>query len=146
MDGGDWASVVSAGVAVAGAIGSTVLFFLSRGEKAEAARQAVLATQAAVDAAAAESRSADAAERAAQALEEQNRLAAEQQSAAEESPWQFERVINMKFRLRNGLNGRAYGVQLASNVPLRNPKAWDQIDGQGLLNSWPSMVQASQLR
>lgn len=92
MDGGDWASVVSAGVAVAGAIGSTVLFFLSPGEKAEAARQAVLATQAAVDAAAAESRSADAAERAAQALEEQNRLAAEQQSAAEESPWQFERV------------------------------------------------------
>ncbi|MGP4054281.1 hypothetical protein ACTWP6_05570 [Mycobacterium sp. 4D054] len=133
MSPGDIASIVSAAVAVAAAAGSLFGYLRARAEKAEAAEQAAIATRAAVDAADAERRSADAAERSAAALEEQNTLASAQTSAGEESPWRFEHVRGMRWRLCNRLAKRAYGVQLhhANQSMFKGATTQQQVDGRG---------------
>jgi len=141
MTGGDWASAVSAAVAVVSAVVSAIAALRSRKAKAEAAEQAAIATKAAVDTAAAEQRAAAAAERSATAHETRASVATGRVAAAELRPWRIEAIPGSEnCYLHNQTARMKYGVRIEgeavrqSDVGIVDGKASVEIDT--LLSVW----------
>jgi hypothetical protein len=129
---GDWGSVVSAFVAVAGALGALVGFSKSRGAGAEAERQAMRAVAAAERGAAAEQRMADATEHSASNPQAQALLASEQADAEEHSAWQIIPIPGRSnCRLHNGTARSKYNVRVTGLAVHPQEIAYPLIPGHG---------------
>lgn len=113
MDGGEWASVGGAVIALLAMIGSGVGWLLARREKVEAAKQAERAVKAAEEAAGHAKRSADAEERIAAVEESRDAREAEQREAEERDPWELLPIPGSPdCWLHNRTNTPKYGVEV----------------------------------